>query len=187
MVVGLVGAQLVDQEQVVVQIVGDVVEEEVLVDRAVGTTLGAGAVVGHSHDDGVVELADHLQEVQEAADLLVGVGREGGVDLGHAHEQRLLVFGQGVPGAHVVGLRPGGTVGDADDVALVAGAVVVDVEHAFVVGVALGRGADLVAEDAQGLHVVEDIDAVLVVAVLEGAGVLEGLRVEGVQTPRPRG
>ena len=55
MVVGRGAAQLLQQAQVLLQIVGDAVKELVLVHRAVRTTLAAGAVVGHEHDHRALE------------------------------------------------------------------------------------------------------------------------------------
>ena len=110
-VVGLGSAELVDHGQVGVDVVGDAVHEHHLVDRAVGAALAAGAVVGDQHDQGVVPLADELEEVEQPADLMVGVGEEPGVDLGHAGEQLLLLRRQRVPRAGDVDRREGLPVG----------------------------------------------------------------------------
>ena len=55
--------------------VGDVVEELVLVERAVRAALAAGAVVGDDDDDRVVELPGLLEVVDSRADLVVGVAQ----------------------------------------------------------------------------------------------------------------
>jgi hypothetical protein len=86
--------------------VDDAVEEVVLVDGAAGSALCAGPVVGNPHHDGVVQLSDLLQEVQDPAHLMVGKAGIAGVGLSETAEQPLLVIGEPVPGAdHVVG-RP---------------------------------------------------------------------------------
>ena len=61
-----------------------VVEELRLVGGAGGAALGARAVVGDHHDDGVVELALRAQEVEQPAEVVVGVAEEAGEDLHHA-------------------------------------------------------------------------------------------------------
>jgi hypothetical protein len=108
--VGVRPPEVLDAGQVGLDGVGDVVEELVLVERAVGAALAAGAVVGDDHDDdhddGVLQLAGLLQVVQQPPDLLVGVGHEPGIDLGHAREQTPLVLAEGVPGPHKVKLGP---------------------------------------------------------------------------------
>ena len=96
-VVGLRSAKLVEHRQVRLHVVGDAVEELVLVHRAVRAALAAGAVVGHEDDHRVVPLPGLLQVVQQPADLMVGVRQEPRVHLGHPAEQPLLVRGQRVP------------------------------------------------------------------------------------------
>jgi hypothetical protein len=76
-------AEVVDGGQVLLQRLGHEVEELVLVDRPGGAALGAGPVVGQDHDQGVVELAELAQEVQQPADVVVGVLQEPGEDLHH--------------------------------------------------------------------------------------------------------
>ena len=104
--IGVGPAELVDAGQVGLDGVGDVVEELVLVERAVGAALAAGPVVGGDDDDGVLQLPGLLQVVEQPPDLVVGVGDEPGVVLGHAGEQAPLVLAQGVPGPHEVQLGP---------------------------------------------------------------------------------
>jgi hypothetical protein len=82
---------------------GVAVEELVLVDGTVGAALARRAVVGGVDHDGVLELAALLQVVDDAADLHVGVLRGPGVDLHEAREQLLLVGGERVPRADVIG------------------------------------------------------------------------------------
>src|SRR5262245_40540289 len=55
-------AEVVDRSEVLLEIVGDVVEELALVYRAVRATLRAGAVVGDDHDQRVLVFADLLEE-----------------------------------------------------------------------------------------------------------------------------
>ena len=94
-------AELVDRREILLQIVGHVVEELVLVDRAVRSALGARAVVGDEHDQRVVELAQLLEEVDQAADVVVGVLEEAGEHLHHARIQLALVRRQRLPVLHV--------------------------------------------------------------------------------------
>ncbi len=77
--------------------VGDVLREPVLVERPDGAPLGAGAVVGHEHDDGVVEHAEPCELVDDATDLGVGVGEEAGEDLHLPTHGPALVGGQRLP------------------------------------------------------------------------------------------
>ncbi len=90
-------AQVVDHREVLVQVVRHVVEELVLVHRAVRTTLRAGAVVGDEHDDRVVPLADALQELEQAAVVVVGVLQEAREHFHHSRVELLLVSRQRVP------------------------------------------------------------------------------------------
>jgi hypothetical protein len=99
-------ADVVDGGQVLLQRLGDEVEELVLVDRAGGATLGAGPVVGEDHDQGVIELAELAQEVEQPADLVVGVLQEPGEHLHHPGVQAALL---------------GRAVGPRRDVRVVAG------------------------------------------------------------------
>ncbi len=90
-VVGARAAELVELLEVLLDRVGDAVEELVLVHGAVRTALARGTVVGYEHDQRVVELAAPLQEIEEATELMVGVTEEARVDLSHACEQPFLV------------------------------------------------------------------------------------------------
>ena len=105
-VVGLRAAELVDEGQVLLDPVGEPVEDLVLVDRPVRAALAGGAVVGDEHDQRVVELAGLLEVVEQPADLVVGVAEEARVHLRHPAEQALLVVGERVPRADGVELRP---------------------------------------------------------------------------------
>jgi hypothetical protein len=94
-------AEVVDGGQVLLQRLRYEVEELVLVDRAGGAALGAGPVVGQDHDQGVVELADLAQEVQQPADVMVGVLQEAGEHLHHAGVQAALLGRAVLPPGHV--------------------------------------------------------------------------------------
>jgi hypothetical protein len=94
-------AELVDRDEVLLERLGHEVEEQVLVDRAGRSALGARAGVGDQHDQRVVELAELLEEGDQAADVVVGVLEEAGEDLHHAGVQTALVVGQRVPGRDV--------------------------------------------------------------------------------------
>ena len=73
------------------------IEEEVFVDRAGRSAFGGGAVVGDQHDQGVVELAQRFQEVEQPAHVEVGVLQETGEDLHHVGIQPLLLGRKPVP------------------------------------------------------------------------------------------
>ncbi len=106
-VVGEVGAPDRDQRQHLLHGEGEAVEVGDLVRRAVHRALGAHAVVAADEDDqGVVELAELLDRLDDAADLVVGVGHVGGPDIDLAEIELLLVGGQRVPLGQDV--RPGG-------------------------------------------------------------------------------
>ena len=105
MVVGLRASELVDHRQVRLDVVGNLVDELVLVERAVRAALAAGAVVRDKHDDRVLELLGLLQVREQAADLIIGVREEPRVHLGHPTEQPALVVGQRTPRAREVELR----------------------------------------------------------------------------------
>jgi hypothetical protein len=90
-------AQLVNGPDAVLQRLGRVIEELQLVGGPRRAALGAGPVVGHQHDHGVVELAGLLQEVQQPPDLTVGVRQEAGVHLHHPRREPARLRGQGLP------------------------------------------------------------------------------------------
>ena len=96
-VVGLRPAELVDHRQVRLDVVGDAVREQHLVDRAVGAALAAGPVIGHQDHQRVLPLPGFLQVVQQPADVMVGVRQEPRIHLGHPREQPLLLGGQRIP------------------------------------------------------------------------------------------
>ena len=112
-IVGLFAAQHVQVLQVLFDVIGNAVEEFVLVDRAIGAALAAGTVVGEDDDDRVVHLPGLLQVVQQASDLGIGVADVAGVDFRHAAEQALLIFGERVPGPRHIEVRPGLALGAA--------------------------------------------------------------------------
>ena len=122
-------AEVVEGGEVLLEVVGHVVEELVLVHRAVRSALGAGPVVGDDHDDGVVQLAQVVQEVQHPSDLVVGVLEESGEDLHHPGVELALVVRQVGPLLHV-GVVAGqlGVLGDDAEFLLTG-------EHLFAVGV----------------------------------------------------
>ena len=94
-------AEVVQRREVLLQFVGHVVEEFVLVDRAVRPALGARTVVRDDHDQRVVQLAGRLEEIEQAPDLVVGVLEESGEYLHHAGVEPALVLGELVPLLHV--------------------------------------------------------------------------------------
>ncbi len=120
MVVGLRAAEIVEEREVVLDRVGDPVEELHLVDRPVRATFTRGAVVRDEHDQRVVPIAELLEIPEQPPDLIVGVREEPGVDLGHSAEQRPLVGRQRRPGTGHVHHRerlpvgPGPALGRAD-------------------------------------------------------------------------
>ena len=121
-VVRLRAAELVEQRQVGLDVVGDAVDELHLVDRAVRAALAARAVVGDEDHERVLAPAELLEEVEQPADLVVGVREEAGVDLGHPGEEPLLVVRERVPRPRHVQRRerlavgPGARLGRADRV-----------------------------------------------------------------------
>jgi hypothetical protein len=85
---------------------GGAVEDDELVEAAVGRALAGGAVVAHHHvHEGVVEDLEVGESVDEAADVMVGVLHEAGVDLHLPGEDRLEVFGHVVPRGDLAGAR----------------------------------------------------------------------------------
>ena len=78
-VVEMLGAaDFVDQGEAVLERLLGVVEELCLVRGSRRAALGAGAVVGDHHDEGVVELIDLGEEREQPADLVVGEREEAG-------------------------------------------------------------------------------------------------------------
>ena len=94
-------ADVVDGGEVLLQVVGHVVEELALVDRAVRPALGARAVVRDHHDQRVLVLAELLQERDQLADVVVGVLEEAGEHFHHARIEPALVRRQLAPVLHV--------------------------------------------------------------------------------------
>src|SRR5262245_7755708 len=76
--------KIINRLYVVFQRLRYVVEELVLVHGARGTALGAGAIVRNHHDQGVIQLADSLEVVDDAADVMVGVLNKACKHLHHA-------------------------------------------------------------------------------------------------------
>ena len=77
---------------------GNAVESGELVRRAVEHTFGTRAVVAADVDDeGVVQLAQIFDGLDDTPDLMVGVGKIGAVDVRLLDEELLLVKAQGVP------------------------------------------------------------------------------------------
>ena len=76
-------AQLVESLEVLLDRLRHVVEEHHLVERSDRAALRARAVVGDEDEQGVVELADLLQEVDHPSELVIGVADEPGVHLHH--------------------------------------------------------------------------------------------------------
>ena len=94
-------ADLIDQRQAFLQRLLGVVEELRLVGGPGGPALGAGAVVGDDHDQGVVQLPQLAQELDQPPDLVIGVGQEAGEDLHHPAVQAARLGGQRRPVGHV--------------------------------------------------------------------------------------
>src|SRR6266566_5111429 len=89
---GLRTTQLVDLLQALLKRLRCIVEELTLVGGAGGAALGAGTVIRDDHDQGVVELVDALQVVEQATNVIVCVGQEAGEDLHHAGVELLLLW-----------------------------------------------------------------------------------------------
>ena len=66
-------AEVVDRRQILLQVVRHIVEELVLVDRAVRAALRACAIVGDEHDQRIVEFAEMVDEIDQPADVMVHV------------------------------------------------------------------------------------------------------------------
>ncbi len=90
-------ADLVDDLEALLERLLGVVEELRLVGRPGGAALGAGAVVGDHHDDGVVEQALGAQEVEQPPEVVVGVAEEAGEHLHHAAVELARLRRQRVP------------------------------------------------------------------------------------------
>ena len=94
-------ADLIDQLEAFLQRLLRVVEELRLVGGPGGAALGAGAVVGDDHDQGVVQLPELAQVLDQPPDLVIGVGQETGEDLHHPAVQAAGRRGQRRPVGHV--------------------------------------------------------------------------------------
>ena len=94
-------AQLVDHLEAVLDGLGAVVEELRLVGGARHTPFCARTVVRDNHDQGVVELLDGTQELDEAADVVVGVAQEAREDLHLPGVEPALIRRQCAPVGHV--------------------------------------------------------------------------------------
>src|SRR5262249_19235870 len=77
-------AKLVQSSQVLFERSLHVVEEQRFVDHAGRAAFGAGAVVGDRHYDGVVELAEACQKLDQPSDVIVRVGEKPGEYFHHA-------------------------------------------------------------------------------------------------------
>ncbi len=67
-------AKLVHGCQVLFQRALHVVKEQRFVDHALRTSLGTGAVIREHHDQGIVELAEHFQKLDQSADVVIRYG-----------------------------------------------------------------------------------------------------------------
>ena len=77
---------------------GNAVEGGELVRRAVEHAFGARAVVAADVDDqGVVELAEVFDRLDDPTDLIVSVGKVGAINIRLANEELLLFQTQGIP------------------------------------------------------------------------------------------
>ena len=87
----------------------DAVEPLHLVHHPERAALLGRPVVGQHDQDGVVELAQMVEAVDQPPDLVVGVVEEGGEGLLEAGREDLVALGQGVPRLHarVAGRQPG--------------------------------------------------------------------------------
>ena len=93
---------------------GRAVEDEHLVEAAVDSALGAGAVVpDHQVDQGVVVDLELLEGVEQAADVVIGVLEEPGVDLHLPLQDRLQLLRHVVVGGDL--LMPGRELGIGRD------------------------------------------------------------------------
>ena len=92
-------AEFVDDLEVLLPGLGEAVEEQVLVDRALDAALGARAVVaGDVDEDGVLGAGQRLHRLDDPAHLVVDVGGVAGEDLHHPGVEPLLVGVERVPG-----------------------------------------------------------------------------------------
>ena len=94
-------ADLIDQRQAFLQRLLGVVEELRLIRGPGRAALGAGAVVGDDHDQGVVQLPERAQELHQPPDLVIGVGQETGEHLHHPGSEPPGGRGQRRPVGHV--------------------------------------------------------------------------------------
>ena len=95
---GPVGTPELVPEKLVLDRHFDAIEGGELVRRAVEHAFGAGAVVAADVDDqGVVELAEVFDGLDDAADLMIGVCLVRGIDLHLLDEELLLLPVEGVP------------------------------------------------------------------------------------------
>ena len=106
MVIGARAAEVFEEGQVLLDEVGETIEELVLVDGTVGAAFARSTVVRDQHDHRVVQLAAFVEVVEQATDLMVGMAQETGVHFGHPAEQALFVVGQRCPRPHDIQLRP---------------------------------------------------------------------------------
>ncbi len=128
-VVGLGAAEILERGQVLLHVVGNVVEKLRFVHRADRAALGARAIVGDHHDQGVLVLADVLEEADQLADVVVRVFEVAGEHLHEAGEQPPLVVRQLAPILYVrIVPRQPGVRGDDPELLLAN-------EHLVAIGV----------------------------------------------------
>ncbi len=150
--VGAGPAQLVEHLQLILERLGNRVEEGHLVDHARHAALGAGAVVAHDVDDQrVVGLSQFVDRGEQAPDLLVGLLAEAREHLHLAREQPALVGGERVPVLDRGGLGGQLRVGGHDPQLLLPG------ERFLAVGVPAAVEAAGVLPDVGRRHVVRRV------------------------------
>src|SRR5262249_1044142 len=90
-------AQFVQRREVLLQVVGYVVEELILVGRTMSAALGARPIIRYQHDQRVFEHSTAIEELDQPPDLVVGVFKEPGKDLHHSDIKFALVGRERLP------------------------------------------------------------------------------------------